>query len=91
LGNSAADGFYGIFEDDRPLTLITSKDEVDSAAGQGYIGSDGEIVISTISSDSPTLHTYTVSYIVNGETGSGDIDITSLEFLSLGEVVITTV
>lgn len=91
LGNSAADGFYGIFEDDRPLTLITNKDEVDSAAGQGYIGSDGEIVISTISSDSPTLHTYTVSYIVNGETGSGDIDITSLEFLSLGEVVITTV
>jgi uncharacterized phage protein gp47/JayE len=91
LGNIAKDGFYAIFEDDRPLTLITDKNDVDSAAGQGFIGSDGEIVLSTLSSDSPTLHTYTVSYVVNGETGSSDINITSLEFLSLGEVVITTV
>jgi uncharacterized phage protein gp47/JayE len=91
LGSNATDGFYAIFEDDRPLVLINSPDEVDSAPGQGYISSIGEIIISTISSDQPALHTYTVSYVVNGETNSSDINITNLEFLSLGEVIITTV
>lgn len=91
LGNVAADGFYAIFENDRPLTLVTDRADVDSASGQGFIGSDGEIVVSTLNGDLPSTHSYTVSYIVTGETGAGDINITSLEFLSLGEVVITTV
>jgi uncharacterized phage protein gp47/JayE len=90
LGHLAADGFYAIFEEDRPLILVSSPNDVDEAAGQGYIGSNGEIIISTISNDPPTLHRYTVCYAVNGETGAKDIDITSLEFLLMGEVIITT-
>ena len=91
LGYGAEDGFYAIFENDRPLTLVTSKDDVCNASGQGYIGSDGEIVVSTLDNDLATIHSYTVSYVVNGETGSSDIQADSLEFLSVGEVVITTV
>lgn len=89
-GYGASDGFYAIFENDISLTLVTDKNLVDEAAGQGYIGSDGEIVISTINSDLPSLHTYTVSYVVNGDTGSTDIDAANLEYLSLGELIITT-
>jgi hypothetical protein len=90
LGPSVEDGFYAIFEDDRPLILVLNSILVDLAAGQGYIGTNGEIVISTINGDSPTLHRYTVSYVVYGNTGSGDINITSLEYLSLGELLIST-
>jgi len=90
LGHLAVDGFYAIFEEDRPLILVSSPNDVDIAAGQGWIGSNGEIVVSTINSDSPSIHSYTVSYVVNGETGAKDIDITSLEFLSIGEIIITT-
>ena len=91
LGNVAADGFYAIFENDIALTLVADKNDVDTAARQGFISSEGEVIISTISSDLPSAHRYTVSYIVNGETGAKDIDTDSLEFLSLGELVITTV
>lgn len=91
LGYGASDGFYAIFENDRPLVLVTNKNDVCNASGQGYIGSDGEIVISTIDNDIPSIHSYTVSYVVKGETGASDIQATSLEFLSLGEVVITTI
>jgi len=90
LGSNAGDGFYAIFEDDISLTLINNANNVDNAAGQGFISSDGEVIISTVDSDDPANHTYTVSYIVNGETGAKDIPITDLEYLSVGEIVITT-
>ena len=90
LGSNASDGFYAIFENDRPLTLVTDGNDVDSAAGQGFISSDGEVIISTIDGESPDSNKYTVSYVVNGETGRSDISITGLEFLSVGEIVIAT-
>ena len=90
LGSSAADGFYAIFENDVALVLVSSANDVDSASGQGFIGSDGSITISTINNDNPTIHNYTVSYVVNDESGAKDIAITSLEYLSVGEVVVTT-
>lgn len=91
LGSNSNDGFYAIFEDDLPLNLVNNKNEVANAKGQGFISYDGEIVISTLNNDLPSIHKYTVSYVINGETGSSDIDASSLEFLSLGEVVIITV
>jgi hypothetical protein len=90
LGSNAGDGFYAIFEDDRPLVLVSSANDVDNAAGQGFISSDGEVIVSTIDSDSPDSHKYTVSYVVSGETGAKDIVITDLEYISVGEIVITT-
>jgi hypothetical protein len=89
-GHLSEDGFYAIFEDDRPLMLISDKNLIDTAAGQGFIESTGEIIISTINNDSPTSHRYNVSYVVSGETGAKDIEITSLEYLTAGDVVITT-
>ena len=89
-GHLAEDGFYSIFEDDVALTLVSDPNNVDLAAAQGYIGSNGEIIVSTINGDTPAIHRYTVCYAVYGETGAKDISITSLEFLSAGEITITT-
>lgn len=91
LGNTAGDGFYGIFEDERPLTIISSGSDVDNVAGQGYISSDGEIIISTSDSASPTTHKYSVSYVVNGESGAKDIEISNLEYISTGDIVINVI
>lgn len=91
LGYGSEDGFYSIFENDRALVLVADKNDVCNASGQGFVGSNGEIVVSTLENDSATLHKYTVSYVVKGEIGSSDIDATSLEFLNVGEVVIITV
>ncbi len=88
LGSNAGDGFYAIFESDRALTLVTSQNDVDTAAGQGFISSEGEIVVSTIDGDLPSAHNYTVSYIINGESGSSDIDISDLEYLAVNTLVI---
>jgi uncharacterized phage protein gp47/JayE len=90
LGNAANDGFYAIYEDDNILNLVDVQNDVDSAAGQGCINSDGSITVSTILGDLPDAHRYTVSYIVNGETGAKNITISDLEYLIMGEIVITT-
>jgi len=88
LGSNAGDGFYAIFESDRLLTLVTNQNDVDTAPGQGFISSEGEIVVSTIDGDLPSNHNYTVSYIINGESGSSDIAISDLEFLAVNTLVI---
>jgi hypothetical protein len=88
LGSNAGDGFYAIFESDRQLVLVSSQNDVDTAPGQGFISSDGEIVISTIDGDLPSLHNYTVSYIVSGETGANDIAISDLEYLAVNNLFI---
>ena len=90
-GHLSNDGFYAIFEDDRPLTLVSNVNDVDVKSGQGFISSDGSIIISTLNSDNPSIHRYNVCYVVHGETGAKDISITSLEYLSINEVMITTV
>lgn len=90
-GHLEKDGFYAIFEDDIPLTLVSDINEVDTASGQGFITENGEIILSTINNDLPSYHKYSVSYVISGETGTKDIEITDLEFLSVGEILITTV
>ena len=90
LGSTGDDGFYAVFEDDRPLTLVSMANDVDNASGQCFITSTGDVIVSTIDSDAPDTHTWTVSYMVSGETGAKDIPVTSLEYLTVGDVVITT-
>lgn len=90
LGSNETNGFYGVFEDDRSLTLVSDANDVDNAAGQAFISSSGEVIISTIDSDSPNAHSYSVSYVVSGETGAKDMVISDLEYLSVGEIVIAT-
>jgi hypothetical protein len=42
-----------------------------------------------VTTDLPTNHTYTVSYVIRGDSGSHDIPATSVEFITLGNFTIT--
>jgi hypothetical protein len=47
------------------------------------------VVVSVLSSDTPTNHSYSASYVVRGDSGSKDITSTGVEFLELGAFTIT--
>jgi len=76
--------FRGVFENSLPLILQDSPLEVSEGAGRAYIRSDGKIVVSTRDGQIPDLKSYEVSYYVQGETGSYDINVASVEYLSIG-------
>lgn len=78
----------GVYEDDSPLTVVDSIDEVKGAYGRAYIAADGSIVISPID-EQPDNHTYTVTYQVGLETGVNDIRLTSLETATLGTIAVS--
>jgi hypothetical protein len=42
-----------------------------------------------ITVDLPTDHSYTVSYVIRGDSGSHDIPATSVEFVTLGSLTVT--
>jgi hypothetical protein len=91
LGSNADDGFYAVFEDDRPLALMTNADDVDTAAGQAFISSEGEVIVSIFeAADSPDNHSITVCYVVSGETGARDIIVSDLEYTTPGNILVTT-
>lgn len=81
--------FKGIFEDQMPLTLQEDSLDVSDSAGRGYITSDGKIVVSTRDGNLPETKSYEVAYYVFGETGANDINVASVEYLSVGSFTIT--
>jgi hypothetical protein len=90
LGSNSDNGFYAVYEDDIKLNFVTDANEVDSASGQAFISENGEVIISTINSDQPNAHTYSVSYIVYGESGAKNIPCQNLEYLVPGNIVVAT-
>ena len=84
--------FRGVFENDIPLTLVSTAAQVSESAGQAYISADGHVYISprlgniTGTSLSSTI---TVTYIVIGATGARDIDFCDIEYGAVGTLVIT--
>jgi uncharacterized phage protein gp47/JayE len=76
--------FKAIFENNVPLILQTDPLAVSKGPGLGYILSTGQIIISTIDGSLPDINSYQVAYWVYGETGSNDIQVNELEYLSLG-------
>lgn len=81
--------FRGIFEDQMPLILQDDALDVSDGPGRGYIRSDGKIVISTRDGELPETKKYEVSYYVYNETGANDINVASIEYLSVGTFNIT--
>jgi len=62
---------------------------VSEGSGRAYIQSDGRIIVSTRDSQLPDLKNYQVAYYVYGETGSHDIGVTTLEYLSVGDLSVS--
>jgi hypothetical protein len=80
--------FRGIFEDSMPLVLQSTQLDVSGGAGRGYIRSDGKLVVSTRDGNIPDNKNYQVSYYVFGETGSKDILVNTVEYLSVGNFTV---
>jgi hypothetical protein len=80
--------FRGIFENNLPLVLQVDPLDVSAGPGRGYIMADGKIVVSTKDGTLPDSKDYQVAYYVYGEMGSSDIQVASLEYLSIGTPVI---
>ena len=81
--------FRGVFEDNMPLVLQDDPLLVSEGSGRAYIQSDGRIIVSTRDSQLPDLKNYQVAYYVYGETGSHDIGVTTLEYLSVGDLSVS--
>ena len=76
--------FRGIFEDEEALILQEDPLEVSGGAGRAYILSDGRLVVSTKDGLLPDSKNWDVAYYVYGETGSNDINVESVEYLTVG-------
>jgi len=80
--------FRGVFENQMPMVLQADPLDVSGGPGRAYIQSDGKIVVSTRDGKLPETKTYEVAYFVYGETGAKDINVASLEYLTVGNFTI---
>ena len=78
--------FRGVFENNMPLVLQEDPLQVSDGSGKAYIQADGRIIVSTRDGMLPDLKDYQVAYYVYGETGSKDIEVTILEYLTVGNL-----
>jgi uncharacterized phage protein gp47/JayE len=80
--------FRGVYENNIPLTLVNTPNEVAREAGRGYIYGDGRILVSTTDGQPPQSKEYKVSYYVNYPEDINiveDIDTTEIEYLDVDE------
>ncbi len=103
-GGGPTNEFRGVYQDDQRLTLqVSAPQNLGLASGQSYIiGNDGlgipgygtdpvknRVLVSLPVGDSPTNHSYWVTYITTEDTGNKDIDPNSMEYIVLGDVSIS--
>jgi len=81
--------FRGIYEDRRPLMLVSSPSDVGRGPGRGYILADGRIVVSTTDGRPPQEKHYRVSYYAYysaDENVVRDVSTSQLEYLTVDSV-----
>jgi len=78
--------FRGIYEDNRPLTLVSDASLVGRGAGRGYIQADGRIIVSTTDGRPPQEKNYRVSYYAyySADTNvSEDVETSQMEYMAV--------
>jgi uncharacterized phage protein gp47/JayE len=78
--------FRGVYEDNIPLTLVSSPIDVSKETGRAYIQSDGKIIVSTTDGAPPQTKYYKVSYFTYysaDENPVGDIETSEIEYLEI--------
>lgn len=78
--------FRGVYEDNKPLTLVTSPINVSRLAGNAYIQADGKIIVSTTDGYPPQSKYYKASYYTYysaSENHVGDIYTADIEYLDI--------
>ncbi|MFA5732572.1 MAG: baseplate J/gp47 family protein [Acidithiobacillus sp.] len=93
-GYKSDDGFFwGVYEDDVLLTMVETVDEVKNSSGCAFISSDGSVIVSPSDNVDPNPfdHVYDVTYIIFGETGSNDIEVSTIEKIALNNLQISII
>jgi hypothetical protein len=86
-GGGPTNMFRGVFENGIALMLQSDPLDVSKGPGRAYIGGDGKIVVSTRDGQIPDTKSYDVAYYVQGETGASDINVNSVEYLTVGQML----
>ena len=80
--------FSGVYENDYPLTLVSSLDDIALSAGNAYISSDGYIYV-TFKHKTVSTATIKVTYVVNGAVGTRNISFSAIEYGAVGSLTIS--
>jgi hypothetical protein len=81
--------FRGVYENNIPLTLVSSPIDVSKNSGSAYIQSDGKIVVSTTDGAPPQTKYYKVSYFTYyqaDENPVSDIETSEIEYLDIDSI-----
>jgi hypothetical protein len=81
--------FRGIYEDSRPLLLVSDASLVGKGPGRGYIQADGKIVVSTTDGRPPQEKRYRVSYYAfytAEDNVVGDVETSQMEYLTVDAI-----
>jgi len=81
--------FRGVYENNIPLTLVSSSIDVSKGTGRAYIQSDGKIIVSTTDGAPPQTKYYKVSYFTYypaDENPVGDLDTSEIEYLDIDNI-----
>lgn len=76
--------FRGVFEDEEALMMVLDPLDVSGGAGRAFIRGDGKLVVSPRDGRIPDDKSYAAAYFVEGETGAKDINVASVEYLTVG-------
>lgn len=86
--------FRGIYEDSRPLSLMSDPSDVGRGPGRGYIQADGRIVVSTTDGRPPQEKSYKVSYYAYytaDENVVSDVVTSQLEYLTVDSISVRNI
>jgi len=81
--------FRGVYEDSRPLQLVSDPSLVGRGAGRAYIQGDGRIIVSTTDGRPPQEKEYKVSYYAYysaSESIAADIETSEIEYLTIDSI-----
>lgn len=78
--------FRGVYEDSRPLHLVSDPSLVGNGPGRAYIQDDGKIIVTTTDGRPPQEKKYKVSYYTYysaDDTTASDIETSQIEYLTI--------
>jgi len=81
--------FRGVYEDSRPLQLVSDPSLVGRGAGRAYIQGDGRIIVSTTDGRPPQEKVYKVSYYAYYSVSDmivADIETSEIEYLTIDSI-----
>jgi len=87
-GGGSENLFRGVFENDIPLNLVNTAQEVAEQAGRAFIDQDGFLYVSTFVGSINNAR-ISATYVVQNAVGARDIEFSEIEYGAVGTLTIT--